>query len=41
MLEMRERMIETGADPDARDIDQELARKDGGRRFPKLFAERS
>lgn len=41
VLEMRERMIEAGMDPDSRDIDKELARKDGARRFPKLLAERS
>ncbi|TIP24726.1 MAG: AbiV family abortive infection protein [Mesorhizobium sp.] len=41
MVEMREKMIEAGADPDSRDIDKELWRKDGARRFPKLLAERT
>jgi AbiV family abortive infection protein len=41
MIEMREKMVEAGADPDNRDIDKELARKDGARRFPKLLEERT
>jgi AbiV family abortive infection protein len=41
MLEMREKMVDAGADPDNRDIDKELARKDGARRFPKLLKERT
>ncbi|MET2829786.1 AbiV family abortive infection protein [Mesorhizobium shangrilense] len=41
MVEMRGKMIEAGADPDNRDIDNELARKDGARRFPKLLSERA
>lgn len=41
MIEMRERMIEAGVDPDNRDIGKELSRKDGARRFPRLLEEQS
>lgn len=41
IFEMRETMVEAGADPDNRDVDKELARKDGARRFPKLLEERT
>ncbi len=41
MIEMRERMIEAGVEPDNPDIGKELSRKDGARRFPKLLEERS
>ena len=39
--ETRARMMEMGGDPDDDGIDQELARKDGKRRFPKLLEERA
>lgn len=40
-IEMRDEMIEAGGDPENRDIEKELSRKDGARRFPKLLEARS
>jgi hypothetical protein len=40
MTEMRAELIEAGIDPDNDEIEKELTRKDGKRRFPKLVEER-
>jgi AbiV family abortive infection protein len=41
MTEMRAKLVEAGVDPDNDEIEKELARKDGKRRFPKLVEERA
>jgi len=41
LAEMRTKMSEAGVDPDNREIEKELARKDGGRRFAKLLEEKN
>jgi AbiV family abortive infection protein len=41
MTEMRAELVEAGVDPDNDEIEKELARKDGKRRFPKLVEERA
>jgi hypothetical protein len=41
MTEMRAKLVEAGVDPDDDEIEKEFARKDGKRRFPKLFEQRA